>query len=103
MQMQLQLQQAQVIDLEILQRYQGKEVLIDMGCLYGGTVSQVGAEFLHLTNVGKYMADLDATVDQWSKNDNYRRAKPMPDMALARSEIERIVLLEDLESQGDAQ
>ena len=92
-QLQIQLGQAITADLDILEKYKRKEVVMSLlsDNTIGGIINDYGHEFIYLTNCKEYDADINHIVKH-----NLRRKKDIPNRTIAKRQIQKIVLLEDL-------
>ncbi len=96
--LQLMLDKARAVDLEILEQYREKEVVIrtPRSNVYGGIITEVGSEFIYVTDFKEYK--------KWPLEKSRENIKiffnKIPDRTLSRSQIEEIFLLEDVGKQG---
>ena len=95
--LQLELNRAKATDMEVLKKYRGREVVIKAKSKnYGGIIYKVGSEFIYLTNCKKYRYSLSNLEKNPRKYQNFLR---IPDRTLSNSQIEEIVLLEDIKEK----
>ncbi len=101
----LQLQRAQAADLQMLNEYKGKEVVIEAGGFYGGILSEVGSKFVHLTGAKIYDSGIDQLNGLYNSKPDRQDIDPkkVPDRTIAQSTIEKIALAEEVFSgEGDS-
>ena len=95
----LMLERARAIDLEILNRYLEKEVVMETrGATYGGKLTEIGSDFVHLTKVIRYGNSLRYLEDTPL---SLERFDSVVDRTISRSEIRELVPLEDIIKQGE--
>ncbi|MCX6749817.1 MAG: hypothetical protein NTW17_03715 [Candidatus Pacearchaeota archaeon] len=106
----LQLDRARSVDLEILERYKGREVVIDVKSLsgaQGGVVSSAGLNLVHLTNCKQYRGTISLLEDNYSLyGQGSGNTSDILNRTIQVSQIEQIVLLSDIinkQRTGDSQ
>ena len=92
-QIQAQLDEASFADLEILGKYQGKEIIFEEDHTYGGVLNEFGQEFVHITYLKGYDLPFDSIWTGFKALDTFTY---FPPQTFRRSKIERIVLIEDV-------
>lgn len=78
---------AKAIDLEILGQYRGECIIMETRKgIYGGRLSSIGEEFVHIVNCREYDWNLEAAI----KNPEEHFTE-IPNRTIRRSEIEEII------------
>lgn len=97
-QLQLALNRAAAVDLEILEQYKDKESVIQTRrkC-YGGVINKCGIEFIHLKDDVRYDHTMDYLIEYPGDPKN---TKSIPNQTISRSQIEKIVLLKDISRES---
>jgi len=97
LELQLRLNRAKATDIEVLKKYREREVVIGAkNKCYGGTISDVGSEFIYLTHCKAYGFSLKYSEENPRKLQHFLR---VPERTLSISQIEEIVLLEDIKDK----
>jgi len=102
--LQARINEAAVVDLEILKQYQGKEVLMELegeSGSYQVVYNKAGIDFLPLTQCKYHYLDFKSMLEDYVEHVSCEEKNPnlctrLPDFVVSRSSIENIALVDDL-------